>query len=86
MVTNRQFNNNYTEFVNIDFSDHLAQILWMYKDTCNIELKKVLQKKKSSKENIDKFIVVLNIELWEEMYLEKNVNELYQPTLTLSWS
>jgi hypothetical protein len=29
---------------------------------------------------------VLNIELWEEMYLEKNVNELYQPTLTLSWS
>jgi hypothetical protein len=59
------------------FSDHLAQILWVYIDTCNIELKKVLQRK-FSKENVDKFTVMLNNELWEEIYVEKNVNELYQ--------
>jgi hypothetical protein len=73
MVTNRK---NYIEVVNMGFSDHLAQILWEYIDMHNIELKKVLQRK-FSKENVDKFTVMLNNELWEEMYVE-NVNKLYQ--------
>jgi hypothetical protein len=77
MVINRQFNKNYIEVVNMGFSYQLVQILWVYIDTCNIKLKKVLQRK-FSKENVDKFTVMLNNELWEEIYVEKNVNELYQ--------
>jgi hypothetical protein len=59
------------------FSDHLAHILWVYIDTRNMAVKKVLHRK-FSKENVVKFTVMLNNELWEEIYLEKNVNELYQ--------
>jgi hypothetical protein len=32
MVTNRQFNKNYIKIVNMGFSDHLAQILWVDTD------------------------------------------------------
>jgi hypothetical protein len=77
MVTNKQFNKNYTEIVNMGFSDHLAQILWVYIDERNKESKKVLRRK-FSKENIVIFIVMLNNELWKEIYLGKNDNELYQ--------
>jgi hypothetical protein len=33
MVTNRQFNKNYIEIINMVFSDHLAHTLWVYIDT-----------------------------------------------------
>jgi endonuclease/exonuclease/phosphatase family metal-dependent hydrolase len=33
MITNKHFNKNYTEIVNMGFSDHLAQILWVNIDT-----------------------------------------------------
>jgi hypothetical protein len=49
----------------------------VYTDKQNIELKKVLQRK-FSKGNVVKFTVMLNNELWEEIYLEKNANELDQ--------
>jgi hypothetical protein len=71
MVTNKQFNKNCTESVNMGFSDHLAQILQVYIDERNKE-------RKFSKENIVKFIVMLNNELWKEIFLGKNVDELYQ--------
>jgi hypothetical protein len=43
----------------------------------HIELKKALQRK-FSKGNVVKSTVMLNNELWEEIYLESNVKELYQ--------
>jgi exonuclease III len=36
MITNKHFNKNYIEIVNMGFSDHLAQILWVYIDTRRI--------------------------------------------------
>jgi hypothetical protein len=37
-------NENYTYIVNIGFTDHLTQILWVHIDEQNEELKKVLQR------------------------------------------
>jgi hypothetical protein len=37
MVTNKEFNKNYIEIVNMGFSDHLAHILWVYIDERNKE-------------------------------------------------
>jgi hypothetical protein len=34
--------------------------------------------RKFSKENVVKFIAMLNNQSWEEIYMKKNVNELYQ--------
>jgi hypothetical protein len=59
------------------FSDHLAQILWVCIDSRSIVNKKVLRRT-FSKGNVIKFVGWLNDELWEEILVDKNVNELYQ--------
>ncbi|PNF29254.1 hypothetical protein B7P43_G10478, partial [Cryptotermes secundus] len=77
MITNKQFNKNYIEIVNMGFSDHLAQILWVNLDTRRMEQKDKVLLRKFSKVNISKFIDLLKDELWEEISVERNVNELY---------
>jgi hypothetical protein len=77
MITNINFSKNFTEIVNMGFSDHLAQILWVCIDAQSIEYKKVLRRKFSNG-NVIKFMVLLKNELWEDVLVEKNVNELYQ--------
>jgi hypothetical protein len=39
MITNKHFNKNYTDVVNVGFSDHLAQILWVDIATRSVEKK-----------------------------------------------
>jgi hypothetical protein len=77
MVINIEFNKNYLEVVNMGYSDHLVQILWVSIEKGNKEGKKVLQRK-YTKENVDKFITMLINESWEEIYVEKSVNEIYK--------
>jgi hypothetical protein len=76
MVTNKQFNKNWIEIVSKGFSDHLAQILWV--DIDNRKESKKVMHRKFSKEYVAKFIAMLNNESWDEIYVEKNVNELYK--------
>jgi hypothetical protein len=83
MISNKHFNKNFTEIVNMGFSDHLAQILWVCIDARSTEYKKVLRRKFSNG-NVIKFIASLKNELWEDVFVEKNVNELYQIFLNKS--
>jgi predicted fused transcriptional regulator/phosphomethylpyrimidine kinase len=75
MVTNKQFNENFTEVVNVGYSDHLAQVLYVSVNKHNHESTKIIQIK-FSKRNVEKS-KTLNNEAWEEIYLTKNPNELY---------
>jgi hypothetical protein len=46
-------------------------------DTRSIEQNKKVLLRKFSKVNVIKFIDLLNDELWEEIFVERNVNEIY---------
>jgi hypothetical protein len=63
MIIKKRFNKNYTEIVNMGFSDHLAQILWVNIDTRSIVQKKKVFLRKFSKVNVIKFIDLLKNEL-----------------------
>jgi predicted fused transcriptional regulator/phosphomethylpyrimidine kinase len=71
MVTNKQFNENFTEVVNVGYSDHLAQVLYVSVNKHNHEPTKIIQRK-FSKTNVEKFKDMLHNETWEEIYLTKN--------------
>jgi hypothetical protein len=82
MVANRLLNMNHIESVNIDYSDHLAQILWVSIGKGNREGKKVLQRK-YIKDNVKKFITMLSSETWEEIYVQSGINEIYNQFLNI---
>jgi predicted fused transcriptional regulator/phosphomethylpyrimidine kinase len=76
MVTNKHFNENFTEVVNVGYSDHLTQVLYVSVNKHNHEPTKIIQRK-FSKRNVEKFKDMLNNETWVEIYLTKNPNELF---------
>jgi hypothetical protein len=62
--------------VNVGYSDHLAQVLYVSVNKHNHESTKITQRN-FSKRNVEKFKDMLSNEAWEEIYLTKNPNELY---------
>jgi hypothetical protein len=54
MVTNKQFNENFTEVWNVGYSDHLAQVLYVSVNKHNLESTEIIQRK-FSKRNVEKF-------------------------------
>jgi predicted fused transcriptional regulator/phosphomethylpyrimidine kinase len=61
MVTINQCNENFTEVVNVGYSDHLAQVLYVSVNKHNHESTKIIQRK-FSKRNVEKFKHMLNNE------------------------
>jgi hypothetical protein len=56
---------------------YLAQILRVSIGKGNKEAKKVLQRK-YTEDNVNKFITMLSSETWEEIYVQKGINEIYK--------
>jgi hypothetical protein len=68
---------NYIEIVNMGYSDNLVQILRVSIGKGNKEGKKCY-KESIPKDNVNRFITILSSETFEEMYVQKGINETYK--------
>lgn len=80
MITDKLYGKYLTEVLDLGYSDHFAQILHIKVNKPTVAWKKI-RKRQFSGRNIEEFNQLLEMEPWEEVFVQVEVNTMYNAFL-----
>lgn len=81
MIRNKTFYHTTTDVVELGYSDHFAHVMNKVVENPKVHPEKIIRRV-FSKRNIETLKSHLKNELWEDIYLQTEVNRAYSPFLT----